>query len=430
MQPKEILYISYTGMTEPLGRSQVLNYLQGLSLSGKYRFTILCLERPEFFEKEKEVIKKICADHHIEWHPLIYTNKWHVLSVLRRIWMLRTKARLLHKAKKFSIVHCRSYRSALVGLWMKEKMGTKFVFDMRGFWANERIDGGIWKMSNPLYRWLYHYFKKKEIIFLENADHIISLTENARQEIFSWDLKRKSLPISVIPCCVDTDLFNPENIRVELQDELRQKLEIPANHLVISYLGSLGTWYMLDEMLSFLQSWLKQLPESIFLFITNEPAEMIFVKAAETGLDKKNLRVISVNRQKVPVFLSLSNYILFFIKPAYSKKASSPVKQGEIMALGIPVICNSNVGDTAEIVKKYHAGYVIDELNDAAFSTAIKELHTYEFNRHDIRKGAIEFFSLESGIEKYDKVYEAVLENDEAAIKDNPELIKLTSSLK
>ena len=68
----------------------------------------------------------------------------------------------LNKKFNFHIVHCRSYISALVGLAMKKQFGTKFIFDMRGFWADERIEGGIWKLSHPLYRLIYKFIKKQE----------------------------------------------------------------------------------------------------------------------------------------------------------------------------------------------------------------------------------------------------------------------------
>ena len=36
--------------------------------------------------------------------------------------------------------------------------------------------------------------------------------------------------------------------------------------------------------------------------------------------------------------------------PSFSKKASCPTKMGEIMNLGVPVICNKGVGDVEEIM--------------------------------------------------------------------------------
>ena len=43
---KKILYISYDGMTDPLGQSQVINYLIGLTKYG-YIFHILSFEKKE-----------------------------------------------------------------------------------------------------------------------------------------------------------------------------------------------------------------------------------------------------------------------------------------------------------------------------------------------------------------------------------------------
>jgi hypothetical protein len=78
--------------------------------------------------------------------------------------------------------------------------------------------------------------------------------------------------------------------------------------------------------------------------------ESIVAKAEAKGIDAKDILVEPATRQQVPLFLSLSNWSIFFIKDAYSKKASSPTKQGEIMAMGIPIVCN-DIGDTGKIVK-------------------------------------------------------------------------------
>jgi len=45
-----ILYISYDGMTDPLGQSQVIPYLIGLSQKG-YVITIISCEKEDKFKK-------------------------------------------------------------------------------------------------------------------------------------------------------------------------------------------------------------------------------------------------------------------------------------------------------------------------------------------------------------------------------------------
>lgn len=62
----------------------------------------------------------------------------------------------------------------------------------------------------------YFIFFFKEKAFLENADHIISLTFAGKKEIESWKYVDKNpLPISIIPCCLDMALFEPTRIRPE-----------------------------------------------------------------------------------------------------------------------------------------------------------------------------------------------------------------------
>ena len=153
-----VLYISYDGITDPLGQSQILPYIVGLSQSD-YRFTLISYEKPERYSLHKATVQAICSANSISWHPLPYTKFPPVLSTIRDFIKLKAKVKSLHKELSFSVVHCRSYLPSLIGLAMKRRYNTKFIFDMRGFWADERIEGGIWNLSNPIYRIIYNYFK-------------------------------------------------------------------------------------------------------------------------------------------------------------------------------------------------------------------------------------------------------------------------------
>src|SRR4030095_1911527 len=125
------------------------------------------------------------------------------------------------------MVHCRSYVAADVGLQLKKKYGTKFFFDMRGFWADEKKDGGSWNTANPFYEKVYSYYKKKEAEYLQNADYIISLTEAGRKEMLQWSYYNPNVPLQVIPCCADLDLFSLTNANEKKRS--REKLKLPQN---------------------------------------------------------------------------------------------------------------------------------------------------------------------------------------------------------
>jgi len=398
-----ILYISYDGMTDPLGQSQVLPYLAGLVRRG-YHITLLSCEKAGRFEQHRPLIGSLCREAGINWQPIPYRSSPPVISTIRDVRTLKEYAESLYKNHQFDIVHCRSYISALIGLWMKKKYGTRFVFDMRGFWADERVDGGLWKRSNPLYNTIYKWFKRKERQFLEQADAVVSLTHAAKEEIQQWPLSVHK-PVTVIPCCVDTHLFTPANSGRAEQAALRQELEIPESSPVLGYVGSLGTWYLLPEMLAFFKTWLRGQPGSILLFVTMEPKEIIFAEAARQQVDEARIRVVSAARDQMPAYISLMDYGLFFLKQAFSKKASSPVKQGELMAMGIPVICNAGVGDSDRIIREYHAGVLVEEYSEAGYLKAIETLFATNFDPVAIRAGCLDYFDLEQGVSAYEGVY-------------------------
>lgn len=401
---KQILYLSYDGMTDPLGQSQVLPYLCGLAKHG-YQFTLISCEKPDKFQKNKSVIEEICLKNNIDWQPMMYHKSPPIFSTIWDIYQIQKATNKLHEKTPFDLVHCRGYISALVGLGLKKKYGIRFLFDMRGLWADEKVDAGAWNQDKWIYRLIYRFFKRKEKEFFLNADVSVSLTNAGKSEIQSWDyMKGIQDNIHVIPCCADTDLFKPDTILQEKIKLWRQKLEIQPNDFIVSYLGSIGTWYMLEEMLDFFVEFLKSKGNAKFLFITHDEHDRIREAAQKRGLEN-HIIIQPGQRADVPTLLSLSEFSLFFIRPTYSKISSSPTKQGEIMAMGIPVICNAEVGDTDKIVLNYNSGLVVSEFNSKSFRQAIEE-HLYKpYDRKKIRNGALSYFGLEKGIQSYLKIY-------------------------
>jgi glycosyltransferase involved in cell wall biosynthesis len=403
----QVLYISYDGMTDSLGQSQVIPYLKGLSKKG-YQFTIISCEKKENFEQNKEKIKSVLAADNIEWHPISYTKQPPVLSTIYDVFRIKKLAFSLHQKNNFSIVHCRSYISSLIGLQLKKKFGVKFIFDMRGLWADERVDGKLWNLKNPVFNSVYRFFKKKELDFLQNADYTISLTFNAADEILSWK-QFKTIPpkIMVIPCCADLELFNKSNLDIKQLQTLQYELNIEKEDFILLYLGSIGTWYMLDEMMEFFSILKQKKSQAKFLFVTKDEHERILQCAEKYGVNDSVI-IRAGNREEIPYLISVSDFSVFFILPSYSKKASSPTKQGEIMAMGIPVVCNTNVGDTDKIITDYNSGVLVKEFNTASYAAAVERMQQ-PYSEQEIIHGANEYFSLANGIDRYAAVYLAVM---------------------
>lgn len=404
---KRVLYLSYDGMTDPLGQSQVLPYIAGLSELG-YQFTLISCEKSERFEQHKSRIEAICTQYKIDWHPLPYTKRPPVLSTIADLRRMRGTCVRLQRLQPFDLVHCRGHVTATVGLFLRSVFKMPMLFDNRGFWADEKVDAGAWNLKKPLYRLIYNYFKRKEKECIEQAEEMVCLTHAGKAEMLRWkQVKTRPERITVIPCCADTELFSERNLEPK-RSEFQKSLGISEETQVLAYLGSIGTWYMLEEMLDFYVEYRNAFPNTRFLMITQDEHDRIRTVATEKGIPQEAIILRGGSRQEVPALLSLAKHSLFFIRPTYSKISSSPTKQGEIMAMGIPAICNAGVGDTDTIITENKSGVLVHHFDAASYRAAIEELKGTLFDKNGIRNGAEHVFSLKTGINSYCEVYHRI----------------------
>ncbi len=404
---KKVLYISYDGLTDPLGQSQVLPYLQGLTQKG-FEFTILSFEKKERLASEGDLIRSITQKSGINWVPMSFTKNPPVVSkIYDRIRMFR-KAEELHRKFRFDMIHCRSYVSAEVGIKLKKVYGVKFLFDMRGFWADEKVDNGQWNTGKYFYRKLYSHYKKKERQFLINADGIISLTQAASDYLKNQPLYNQ-LPIDVIPCCADLQHFDYNKISAAQKDAVRKSLDIDAGRRVMVYLGSIGGWYMIKEMFDFFRMLSEKHPEYLLLVLTKDDASHVIEEAKKSGLSEDQIRVRYSTREQLPSYLEISETSIYFINACFSKIASSPTKHAELMGMGIPIICN-DIGDTGRIISKTETGYIVPSFNETEYRNAINLLpQVTGIQKDKIRSSALEFFDLKNGVEMYASAYNRIL---------------------
>ena len=115
-----ILYLSYDGMTDPLGQSQVLPYLTSLD-NGREIHIISC-EKASEFSKYQSDVRKIISTKNIVWYPLVYHKYPPILSTVWDLWRMQRLASNLIKKKSFDLVHCRSHLMGIIGKNLKTKL--------------------------------------------------------------------------------------------------------------------------------------------------------------------------------------------------------------------------------------------------------------------------------------------------------------------
>jgi glycosyltransferase involved in cell wall biosynthesis len=297
--------------------------------------------------------------------------------------------------------------AALVGHSLKQRFGVPFLFDMRGFWADERIERGFWPSGNPLFRAAYRFFKRREVQFFRDADAIVSLTNSARREVETWpDLRRPNAPISVIPCCVDLELFDPAGGKARAEG--RRRLGIPDDQPVLLYVGSVGPGYVIDAMFGLFRAFRAIRPGARYLFVTNHSRAEILELARPYAIDLDEIITIGGPRDEMPALIAAGDIGVSIIEPTFAAKASCPTKVAEMLAMGVPVIANSGVGDMTELIGESGAGAIIDRFDDESLAAAIGKIEGAGITREQVRAVACRSLALEGGVARYDAIYRSI----------------------
>lgn len=200
-----VLYITYDGLCDPLGQSQVISYIKELSRKGVHT-VILNFEKKERLKEEGlfRAIKSGLSQEKVTWKYLRYHNNPRVLATVYDILSGVLKGISLIKKHKIGIVHARGYVPAFIAFWLKRLGKIKFIFDMRGFWVEEKVDAGFWKKES----FGYKIAKSWEKMILNVADRVVVLTQKAKAFLTS-NADKVQNDVSVIPTCVDLDIFRP-----------------------------------------------------------------------------------------------------------------------------------------------------------------------------------------------------------------------------
>lgn len=402
---KNTLYITFDGLSDPLGQSQILPYLCGIADKG-FHITILSCEKRNRLEKENAAIRELIKNLPIVWHYILYNEEGGFLSRLNYIRQLQGRAKRICFEKNISLIHCRSYLASLIGLSFKLQFDIPFLFDMRGFWADERIDGGIWKTTNPLHRIFYNYFKKKEKQFILHANAIVSLTNAGVTELSKhYSSAFITGKTKVIPCCTDTELFNKMRA---LASPSVPGLS-PADHVMI-YTGSIGTWYYTREMIDCVLVWKHFIPRIKLLILTKDVEQLRNILATYSPEQQSYIVSVGAGYKEVPAYLSVAKAAIFFIKPSYSKIASSPTKMAECWAMDLPIITNSGIGDNDLYFNTCKGGILVNEFTHSEYEKACKQYLALKSEHQHYREIALRYFDTRSAVQTYSSIYQSLTE--------------------
>lgn len=391
-RPRQVVYLTYDGLEDPLGQSQVMPYLRGLASRG-HRIHVVSFEKAPHRLRQAETVAP-----GIRWTALRYHRTPTVPATALDMLQGSSVAALASALEGADLLHARALVPAAMALPLAVARDIPLIFDTRSLWPDEKVDVGHWPRDGRLYR----SAKAVERAVLHRADAVTTLTNDVAGY---W---RREYPhaagiratIRVIPTCADLSTFSPDATpNASVAGEV-------AGHDVLLYLGSLGAWYMPDVMVRFYQAWRKVVPSPRFLVVSRSPTEEITGPLGALGLGSEVI-TRSAGRDEVAGYVRSATATVCLILPAFSKRASAPTKLGEMLGCGLPVIANP-IGDVAAILGETRAGVLLDQLDDDALLAGARTL--YERSRDpavvaDARRTAERWFSLDHAVDAYDHLY-------------------------
>lgn len=407
---KQVLFVSYNGMLDPLGQSQVIPYLKELSKAGA-RFTLLSYEREHAYHDEGrrrcEMLRAELAKSGIEWHWLRYHKRPSLPATAFDVAAgVRFAGRLVNR-NQIEMVHARSHIAAMIGLRLKQRFGVKMIFDVRGLMAEEYVDAGHWQANSATTR----LAKNMEARALSAADGIVTLTDALWTEMQRWpSLKSRLVAHETIPCCIDLEAFC---FNGRARAERRAALGVAARFVLV-YSGSIGGWYMTSEMAAFFAALKRQSPGAFFLWLTQGNKSIVDQAMTAAAIDAEEYLVRSVAPADVPSWLNAGDAGIAFYRPGTSRLGTSPVKVSEYLACGLPVVVNAGIGDSDEIITREKIGALVHEFTDPEYAHAAGAVREFaarsELMQQRTREVAQRHFDLRRvGVERYARLYENVL---------------------
>ena len=394
------LYISYDGIYEPVGQSQIIPYMASLVKKNIDIFIISFEKVIRGGEKMHSFLQNesfLAAGIH--WAPLRYHKSPAIPATLFDICCGILNGQKLIKKNRIKLIHARGYVAGLIAYALKAINNIKFIFDMRGFWPEEKVDAKAWPQGGFLYRFM-KYIEKKLVLA---ADEVVVLTEAANVIIMhKYNVKN----IAVIPCCVDLETFSKSK-------SIPANTLLPQNRLMVIYLGSTGTFYNFEETAKFFQVFKEKMPEAFFLVLSNGNNENIVKILKSLTMDTRDFFVVSIPHKQIPLYLHTALFSMIFYQRILSAPGCCPIKFAESLACGVPILISPGIGDCDRIVQEEAVGVVLKGYSPNHYRLAAEQVYDLLLKRDETAlrcyATAKKYFSLEAGVDKYSKLYHKLI---------------------
>lgn len=403
---RAVVFITYNGVLDPLGTTQMLPYLERLNRD--WPIHIVSFERRDKTADARglQAMEHRLRSQRIGWVRLRYHQKPSLPATTYDMITGVLAVRRIMARERVGLLHARGYVPMEIAANATATRSTPTLFDIRGLQAEEYVDAGSWKEGELKWR----LAKRSERRFFRRAAGAVVLTNAIRPYVQDrFRHARRTPPVEVVPCCVDLDRFR---FREASRAKWRADLGVDESTVLFVYSGSLGSWYLSDLMARFTRTYRDHSGKKVFLLWTaNNDHEIARAASERAGLTPNEFRVTSSPSSAVADVLSAGDVGLALIKSCFSKKSSSPTKYAEYLSVGLPIVISRGVGDGADVERHGGAIALDDVVDDRALREAATRLTTLLAKpRQHFRQIAEQLFDVDRvALPVYRRLYEQLV---------------------
>ncbi|HEV8271818.1 MAG TPA: glycosyltransferase [Chitinophagaceae bacterium] len=271
------------------------------------------------------------------------------------------------KKNKVDVIHSFCTPAGSIGYLLSIVSGATLVIDSYEPHATAMVETGAWKKDSVSFKLLFGLEKKLS----EKASYIIATTKGMKQyavENYGVELKN----FFVKPACISFEDFYPRPKDVALLEKFGLN-----DKIVCVYAGKLGGTYLRDEVFDFVRSCYEYWGDSFrFLMLSEESDEIIQSQLKRTGIPANIIIKQYVVHKEIPRYLSLGDFGINPQVPVPSKRYGSPIKNGEYLAMGLPIVISPGISDDSDIIAENGIGVVTNLQQIENMSAAVCDIDT------------------------------------------------------
>ena len=219
----------------------------------------------------------------------------------------------------------------------------------------------------------YHVHLSRLHAALADAGVVLSVSPGMLDWLHGLGVSRDQLVY--VPCCVPRLRYS-ERVRAEV----RQSLGLTGK-VVYSYVGIIARYQHIDDgLVPFVRETTARHDDAHLLALTDEPERMRGLLEAG-GVPGDRATVLRVPQTEVGTLLSAADCGCILKAPSHLNRTWQPIKLGEYLASGVPVVVSRGVGSVDSLIERAGAGVVVDVFDRSPGDLAAEVERTYRLVR-------------------------------------------------